>query len=588
MQTATPASRTATGINGNNWSRSDWLCALLLLLAALLFFIPTLFLYGVIDPSDGLYAECAREMLEKNDLLTPWFNYQPFYEKPIFIYWAIVFSYKCFGVHEWAARLPSALSAVASVVSLYALSRHSLGRRAALLSAISLLGTVLFVAIGHLALTDMLFTTTLSAGVLAVFNRLHGGSLASLFFGYMLLGLSVLIKGPTALALAGAALLVYLLAISIRFFPKPASSSDQSTGLQAPREQARPLNEPPTVRGANAAPAPWYQKWWHTALHMHPIAGLLIILAINGPWYVTECMQTKGAFFQEFFIRQHLGRAAGMVNHQRPWYFYIPVLLGGLFPFCLSLLACSGIYRRLWARRFVRTRRQSLIVLSMGWAAFVIVLFSIIRSKLATYMLPAFPPLAILCGVGLDLLIRLDRRPLVRFLSGCTATLALVILLVLAFSSFNVDLGSMVCFVCTILVLVGTTAYTALSAKPTTKERVWIATISGAVSVLILVPVGLHVYDRKQDLPFRAILKETLQMNGSLALFMRDSPAALFYARREIPLLSNADEYNRFRSTHPSPYLILTTKDVAQIAEERCAGVTQINSRGKWLLFRAP
>ena len=117
-----------------HWTIADWRLLCLLSVLAGVVFLPALHSFGILDPSDGLYAECTREMLERHDLMTPYFNYQPFYEKPILIYWLIAAAYKGFGISEWTARLPSALSGVFCIVSFYTLSRQCINRRAATLA----------------------------------------------------------------------------------------------------------------------------------------------------------------------------------------------------------------------------------------------------------------------------------------------------------------------------------------------------------------------------------------------------------------------------------------------------------------------
>jgi hypothetical protein len=106
---------------------------------SLLSFLPFLGSYGIIDPSDGLYAEGAREMVQSGNFLTPHFNFTPFYEKPILIYWLISAGYKIFGVSEFAARLPASLSGVLTAIAIYLFAAKYLGRRCAKICALVLL-----------------------------------------------------------------------------------------------------------------------------------------------------------------------------------------------------------------------------------------------------------------------------------------------------------------------------------------------------------------------------------------------------------------------------------------------------------------
>ena len=88
----------------------------------------------------------------------------------------------------------------------------------------------------------------------------------------------------------------------------------------------------------------------------------------------------------------------GTVNHQQPFWFYIPVVLGGLFPWSLILFSSPSFNKRLFAQRTKLSDSASFVLLQIVWACFVLLLFSAIKTKLPTYILPAMAPLAILTG----------------------------------------------------------------------------------------------------------------------------------------------------------------------------------------------
>ena len=160
-----------------NWqdlfdNSKDWQIACLLTLLAALLLLPTLGTYPFIDPSDAWYAEVAREMVETGNFLTPHLNYQPWFEKPILIYWLIAACYKTFAVSEFVAPLPSALSAVALVPLCYLFASKYICKRAALLAAITLASCPMLLIIGHMCLTDLPLTLFLSVSIGAFFYAL--------------------------------------------------------------------------------------------------------------------------------------------------------------------------------------------------------------------------------------------------------------------------------------------------------------------------------------------------------------------------------------------------------------------------------
>jgi len=97
---------------------------LFLLLVVSLPFLQYLGALPLIDPDEGRYAEIAREMLERGDLITPTLNYVVYFEKPPLLYWANAASMKLFGLNEFAARLPSALCGLLTVLATYLIARR--------------------------------------------------------------------------------------------------------------------------------------------------------------------------------------------------------------------------------------------------------------------------------------------------------------------------------------------------------------------------------------------------------------------------------------------------------------------------------
>ena len=112
----------------------------------------------LIDPDEGRYAEIPREMLQSGDLVTPTLNYVKYFEKPPLLYWINSASLKIFGQNEFAARFPSALCGLLTVLATYIIARHLYGRRAALISALVLGTSAGFVLQSRMILTDMLLT----------------------------------------------------------------------------------------------------------------------------------------------------------------------------------------------------------------------------------------------------------------------------------------------------------------------------------------------------------------------------------------------------------------------------------------------
>ncbi|HSE41953.1 MAG TPA: glycosyltransferase family 39 protein, partial [Acidobacteriota bacterium] len=172
-----------------------------------------LYFYGsnilpLLGPDEPRYTQVARQMFESGDWVTPRLGEHPWFEKPILLYWMMSVSFVIFGVNEFAARFPSALSALVCVLILYHFLKHHLGGKRALLAGI-IFGTSAFVVgFAHAATFDMLLTTCVSASLFYFFQYLAvAREKKNIFAAYAFCGLGILAKGfvaPAIIFLAGA------------------------------------------------------------------------------------------------------------------------------------------------------------------------------------------------------------------------------------------------------------------------------------------------------------------------------------------------------------------------------------------------
>ncbi len=304
--------------------------------------------YPLFDVDEPRYAETAREMLSSGDWITPHFNGMVRFDKPAMFYWLIAGSYKLFGLSAFSARLVSAVMATFTLLLLYILARRYLNARAGLYAAL-IFGTMLEVfAIARWSITDMTLTAFMTATWLSLFLALVRDPK-----WYLVAGIAgafgVLTKGPVAIALPGLTFLILLF-----------------TGF---RDQLKRLI------------SPW------------PVLGLAVFLLLSLPWYVLVAKANPNAFMGSFFIFHNVERFTSTVSgHHGPWYYYIPVILLGGFPWTLFLPALINEYRQ------SKSDRPALIRYAHIWFWVVFLFFSVAGTKLLTYVLPAFPALAILLG----------------------------------------------------------------------------------------------------------------------------------------------------------------------------------------------
>ena len=330
---------------------------LLLVIAGALFFL-RLGQLPLTEPDEGRNGEVAREMLVLHDAVTPHYDTLPYLDKPVFFFWLVAGSFRLFGVSEWAARLPSALAALGTLLLVWLLGRRMFGERAGLAAGVIFATAPLVMVFARLVIFDMTLTFLVTL-TLAAFWLAHGpGSapgdgrrraLETLMFASA--GAATLTKGPVGFVLPALAVGVYA-AVQKRL-------GDLKKLAWAP--------------------------------------GLAAFLAVSLPWFVLVSRRNpdfpRYAFWDETLLRFSTGH--GMHRGGNIAY-YIPVFLIGFLPWSFALLF-GGVNRLKGWRRLCNENRAAEAFL-LSWAATLFVFFSISHSKLPAYLLPAVPALAVLMG----------------------------------------------------------------------------------------------------------------------------------------------------------------------------------------------
>jgi 4-amino-4-deoxy-L-arabinose transferase-like glycosyltransferase len=329
---------------------------LLILFASVLFFLG-LGTPGLFDADEPAYAGAAREMLERGDWVTPYFNGQPRFDKPILFYWLILLSYRVFGITEFAVRFWSALAGVGLVVLLWRAARRRMGDEAALWTGVAFSANLLTALLARAAVTDMLLTFFVTAAILAGLIAVEQPDPANRWPArgmWAAMALAALVKGPVGLVIPAMALGGCLVAL---------------------RE----------VRAGLRRLVPW--------------EGPVLFLLIAAPWYALALRANGWAFIEGFVIKHHLTRYTGVVSsHAGPLWFYLPVVLVGFFPWSgflpAALWRAAGTVRR----RRAEAAGDRLAVTCLCWLTGLFVFFSLAGTKLPSYLFPAFPAMALLVG----------------------------------------------------------------------------------------------------------------------------------------------------------------------------------------------
>src|SRR5438270_1230164 len=163
--------------------------------------LPNLGAPSLWDIDEGLNAEAAREMLESGNWIVPTFNGQPRTAKPALLYWLQVASYRRLGVTEFAARLPSALAALATVLLTYELGRRMFGGAAGLLAGVMVISCLQVCVLAHAATPDSLLLACLMLTFALFWEGYTADGRRWLMTTGLGTGLAVLAKGPVGVAL---------------------------------------------------------------------------------------------------------------------------------------------------------------------------------------------------------------------------------------------------------------------------------------------------------------------------------------------------------------------------------------------------
>jgi len=323
-------------------------------LVLLALFAPALFLHlgrsPLLVPDEARYAEIPREMLESGDFITPRLNYVVYFDKPALYYWLNALSFTVFGETEFSARLFSALAGLGTILLTWRLGWALYGRRVALFSALILGTSVGFVVQARLNTIDMtltfLMTATLCAFVAAA-RRGGDGKAGYYYLAYACTALMVLAKGLIGIVLPG---VIMLICVAL------------------------------------------YGRW-RLIPRMRPVRGLLLILLLCAPWFILVSVRNPG-FVRYFFVHEQFQRFLSTHHqHSEPFWYFIPILAGLMFPW--SWFLPVSLLRS--ARRIGRGAGLPDLFFFV-WAAVIFVFFSSSGSKLASYILPMFPAAALLTG----------------------------------------------------------------------------------------------------------------------------------------------------------------------------------------------
>jgi len=327
-----------------------WLFILMIILYGVVFLLPFSGAVHLFDWDEIIFAESAREMIVSDDYLTVTINFEPFWEKPPLFIWLQVVSMKVFGINEFAARFPNALGGIVTLLSIYLVGRRIHGEKFGMLWAVTFGTAILPFFYFRTGIIDPWFNLFIFHGfaffifylVPERFSRryLHVG--LSAFF----LGLAVLTKGPVAVLVFALSFGVYLVYVRGRISVKP----------------------------------------------MHVITFSVILAVTGGFWFLLAIFNGNMQVVRDFITYQAGLFTDDFAGHGGFPGFHFVILLFGVFP--ASVLMLSGFQKKREDDSLAQSFRTWMYILFF----LVLVLFSIVQTKLVHYTSLAYYPMTFIAA----------------------------------------------------------------------------------------------------------------------------------------------------------------------------------------------
>ena len=318
-------------------------------------FLLTVLSYGfynaylpITDPVESNYVLSAITMLKHNSWISPMIYDQVWYDKPPLTYWALMISYKLFGISDFTSRIPNTLVAGASVALMYHIAyRMSKSTFAGVLCAILLMSTLQFWYISHAVITDgFLFFFTLAIfgySYLAFTNK----DKSAIIKAYIAAALAVITKGPVGILLPGLILIIY---VSARYI---VHKKDKN-----------------------------YKLSNDVKLLFNPL-GLLVFIGIASPWYIAMYSIHGDQFISGFLGLHNVDRAL-VSEHPKfnVWYYYLLIVPLSLLPWTpVILYQLKNI-----------NGKDDFDLFGTIWFIIIVLFYSLVATKYITYTLPAIIP----------------------------------------------------------------------------------------------------------------------------------------------------------------------------------------------------
>ena len=308
-------------------------------------------------PDEVFYVQSAKEMIQHHSWLTPMIFDAPQFEKPVFFFWLLAFNIKLFGITPFAARFWPALFAILGVAVTYWAAWMLFERkRLAFLSGLVLASSFIYLALARAVLTDMVFSILVAVTIVLFYAgyQYRASADQGIVLAAVVSGFAVLTKGVLGILFPAAVVIIFL------FYKKDLSFLKRK-GI-------------------------WL--------------GLCFFLLIALPWHILMYQWYGQEFIREYVYNVHIRRILE-AEHARldNWYFYLGLMFGGILPWSFFWPPAA---RLVWRQFKEKLPDRDKLFFLLAWIVGVYIFVQPAHSKLASYLFPVFPAIAILVAYYLD------------------------------------------------------------------------------------------------------------------------------------------------------------------------------------------
>ena len=522
---------------------------------------------GIMDVSESFYPAAVREMIEARSYIVPQMNYQIYFSKPILTFWLLAASYHMFGLNEFAGRFFSSFLSTILVMACFWVVRCLRGPLAGFLAGALLAGSPYFVIFTRSSSIDAFFSVFLGLALCGLLMVLSAGRKRWWPLIYVSLALAVLTKGPAALVLFGVGCVLAL------------------GWLRPGKDRMRVVVE-----------------------NLHVFPGIALFSVLTLPWFVAVHLATKGLFLKVFVLYENFGRLLGHTNLRRAFLWrYLVVLLAGLLPWSLYV---PGTFIEAWRRSKLKTpepmasKSASPVLLDariicLSAVLVVVGLFSLSKTQMETYVLPACAPLAMATALTLYDWLQEPAKSAQRWLHTVSALTVLatvvqviVLLFIRPYSPRGLEPWMVpVLSSASILVVLGGVLQYWLFRSGKAAHSLIAMSCTMCFACMIAVPVGIEYWYNQNQRDLHELCRALRGTTNQLGLFMNYRPSVMYYAQAPVDCFFIPQNIQPLASTEAGArgqdlYVISPEWLAPRLSWNPRLVLESVDRRGSWGLYR--